>query len=500
MLLIEKVIKLLDDFHHEALRNHVKNISKRSYFPLVLIEAINRDITKSQSIEDLCFNVYGEFNEKIRKKFLQLAHYTFKLTAFLSKNYPDFLHSNISKVQSYINHGELSKANFLADTLYEVSRKIEDFSTELRILQIQAQQNFLMESGYFALKQQERIKELLVYQMDLNDVNSYIFEHFDPKNKIDRNQLKKHLNFFSKYTDHASIVVQLICRYYKIFANYQFKNEAFYSSSTFLELLNLEKEFQKNDYLIFPYLCDYQYSINYLILECKYRSSSGNEILKETDRLTKQSEDTLFWNSFINLPELNSIELQSNHYYRLFLSELISDSENLIPTEYKEAITKLKERCKLKLENEIMEQMFILQYINLSRIHAQMLVFGGEDEKEQLVENLESILYMYQQVPFHTQVVGIYNVLIVTNYLLKKYSKVDELVRRFKRVTKDKLVNQEDLLIINGFFYASKWMETKRPQYLQKLNLVRSQALKDNLNGVIKTLDALVLNNQVIAN
>jgi hypothetical protein len=221
--------------------------------------------------------------------------------------------------------------------------------------------------------------------------------------------------------------------------------------------------------------------------------------LKETDRLTKQSEDTLFWNSFINLPELNSIELQSNYYYRLFLPEIISGSFHLIPPAFSEAIIKLKARCQLKLGNEILEQMFILQYINLSRVQAQLLVFSTKEEKKVSIENLESILFMYQQVPFHAMVVGIYNVLIITNFLLGNYQKVDDLYRRFKRVTKDKVVNLEDVLLINGFYYASKWLETRRSQYLQKLSHVRAQASKEDLIGVVKTLDALSLNNQVIA-
>jgi hypothetical protein len=499
MLLLEKVIKLLDDFHFDALYCHVKNISKRSYFPLVLIEAIERDINKSQTVEDLCNAVYGEFNDRIRKKFLQLAHYTFKLTSFLSKNYPDFLQSNLSKIQVYINKGELSKANILADALFEVSRKIEDHLTEIKILQIQSQQNFLLESGFFALKQQERIKELLKIQMDLNEIISYVFEHFDPKNKFETQALNKHVDFFNQYNASPSLVIQLVTRHYVIFSYFKFQNEKFYSSNTFLKLLELEKDFQKNDYLIFPYLTDYQYSINYLILECKYRSNLGSEILKETDRLTKQSEDTLFWNSFINLPELNSIELQSNYYYRLFLPEIISGSFHLIPPAFSEAIIKLKARCQLKLGNEILEQMFILQYINLSRVQAQLLVFSTKEEKKVSIENLESILFMYQQVPFHAMVVGIYNVLIITNFLLGNYQKVDDLYRRFKRVTKDKVVNLEDVLLINGFYYASKWLETRRSQYLQKLSHVRAQASKEDLIGVVKTLDALSLNNQVIA-
>ena len=54
MLQIEKVIKLLDDYHFQVFREYVKNISIHSYYPLVLIDCINRSIEVKQSTEDLC--------------------------------------------------------------------------------------------------------------------------------------------------------------------------------------------------------------------------------------------------------------------------------------------------------------------------------------------------------------------------------------------------------------------------------------------------------------
>ena len=83
MLLIEKVIKLLDDFHYGLFHEHVKNISKRSYYPLVLIEAIDRDFGMEQDSEKLCKAVYGDAAEKTKKKFFQLAFYNFNS---ISKN------------------------------------------------------------------------------------------------------------------------------------------------------------------------------------------------------------------------------------------------------------------------------------------------------------------------------------------------------------------------------------------------------------------------------
>ena len=72
MLLIEKVIKLLDDYHYDVFREYVKNISIRSYYPLVLIDCINRSIEVKQSTEDLCKMIYADDNpnnEKTKKNY-----------------------------------------------------------------------------------------------------------------------------------------------------------------------------------------------------------------------------------------------------------------------------------------------------------------------------------------------------------------------------------------------------------------------------------------------
>ena len=53
MLLIEKVVKLLDDFHYSIFREYVKNISIRSFYPLALIDVIDRDYEKKQESEKI---------------------------------------------------------------------------------------------------------------------------------------------------------------------------------------------------------------------------------------------------------------------------------------------------------------------------------------------------------------------------------------------------------------------------------------------------------------
>ena len=124
MLQIEKVVKLMDDYHFDIFREYVKNLSLRSYYPLLLLESIDREIDKTKSPETYCELIYTDDDpkaDKTRKKFLQLAHYTFKLVRYLSRNYPAFLLPNINKIQQLINNGNLAKANLYLDAVLNIS-------------------------------------------------------------------------------------------------------------------------------------------------------------------------------------------------------------------------------------------------------------------------------------------------------------------------------------------------------------------------------------------
>ena len=48
MLTIEKTVKLLDDFHLDQFREFLKKISIRSYYPLALVDVIDRDFRVEQ--------------------------------------------------------------------------------------------------------------------------------------------------------------------------------------------------------------------------------------------------------------------------------------------------------------------------------------------------------------------------------------------------------------------------------------------------------------------
>src|SRR4051812_35560293 len=141
MLSIQKVILLLDDFHFNEFKTHLKD--SNAELPLKLINQIRKDGWKQKESDDLCKTIYGAKDEKSKKKFFQLVHYTFRLTSYLSRNHPSYLNHNITIVEQHINKGELKKANELAEVLLDIAEKVENFPTAIAILKYYAQQAFI---------------------------------------------------------------------------------------------------------------------------------------------------------------------------------------------------------------------------------------------------------------------------------------------------------------------------------------------------------------------
>lgn len=493
MLLIEKVVKLLDDFHFDVFREYVKNISIRSYYPLALIDVLSRDICTEQESEQLCIDTYGldEVDEKAMKKFFQLAHYTFKLTRFLAKNYPNYLQSNISVIQHYINTGQLDKANKLAMTLLEVSEKIEDFPTELKILNILIQQGVLLESAKQNKKYHRRIKTILTYEIQLNDIFEHLHTHFRAKGKaLEKMDLQPHLDFFNTYAKSKSLKVSIISRFCASFAKYYKRDQRFYTTSNFNVLTNLENDLEKFDYIVFPYLFILKHRIDMLKLnyQIQIRNLDTHKILEAASKIIEDSEDILPWNSYVNLPEIFSIAVQTSHYVSNYFFSYHDNHLAQMPYEVQQAIDVLKKRCENLLTNKLLEEKFTVRYINLTTIYAGLLLLGDEEDIKKSINTLERLLIFYQQIPFHPTLDAIYLNLTTGAFCLKDYEKLNDFYRRYKKATRGKAVNKENDLTIEGVYFAGKWLETKRNQYVKKLVTVLKSTESPNLATTKKML------------
>lgn len=491
MLLIEKVIKLLDDFHYEAFRQHLKNVSKRSYYPLVLVDSINRDLMTEQDPTKLCEEVYDEVSEKARKKFNQLTHHTFKMTSFLAQNYPDYLLPNINRIQRLINTGKVNQALQLADLLLEVCVKVEDYQTERKLLQIQSQLNHLFESTYYSIKQQERMLEILGYERDFVEVTNYYFTYLGSTPKLAKDAADTHSNFFKKYLKHPITSIRLISTYYYCFTFYLTKDERFYQKDKYDLVINLESELQKYDYIIFPYFTHCLHVVRLLKVYHLMHQLDQESLVKETEILLDSKDTPLYLKTLINLPELFSLAIQSSHYIDNYMKGFRADREELIPLEVTKKLAFLKERCQAFLANKFLEERYTIRYINLIIIYAAYLICGDKKEIKEAVDSLERMMLTYQQVSFYPLLDSVYVVLIIGYFCLVDFDKVEEVFKRYKKVTKNKVVIPENDRTIHGFYYMAKWRMTKRKQYAQKFNIVLSESQNIHLNRNYKILKEL---------
>ena len=467
--MIEKTVKLLDDFHYGVFREHVKNLSLRSYYPLALLDAIDRSLDKEQDSERLFKAVYGEQpdGERDMKKFFQLAHHTFKLTGFLARNYPDYLQHNITRIQQLVNRGDLEKAVLLAELLRDVSGKIEDFSTEIKVLQFLAQQESLQESFKQAVEYYERIRDLLHYKQSLNEIMLLVSRQIKGKITEDKTKLNGNLEWLRQFNNSESIVVQLLARLNACYLMHIYRDSRFYEEANREELWAIEESLEKNNYIIYPHLLNLRPKLGFLKLNFSIRQLETAQLLEEAGEIIKQNEEDLYWNSFVNKAEINSIAIQSSHLVTQFFTSYRSDHLEKLPDETKGRIQFLKGKCRHLLENKHLQEQFIL-YINVSTIYAGLLLLGNKKEIEDSYSLLDNLLLSFQQVPFHAYSDPIYLNMSMAAFCLQDFEKVEKSYRRYKKATAGKVVNPENDLTLHGFYYAAKWLETKRDQYVKK--------------------------------
>ncbi len=491
MLLIEKVVKLLDDFHFGVFHEHVKNLSVRSYYPLALLDVIDRNFEVEQESEKLYKAVYGEAPEGERdmKKFFQLAHYTFKLTGFLARNYSDYLHHNTTKVQFLVNTGRLDAATLLAEMALDVSEKIEDFSTESKMLQFLAQREGYLDNHKKALTYFERSGELISFMQALNNINHFIFQQLKDKGKESETNMGDLQAFLTPYCQSNSMVVQLMARLNICYLLHLKREARFYTDENYQELLAIEAELDKYDYIIFPYLHNLRPKLSFLRLNYSTRQLSPEKLLEEAADIIEHSEDDLFWNSFVNQPEINSIAIQTSYLISNFFTSYREDHLQLMPEDTQARIKFLKNKGKILLDNKLLQENYVVRYINLSTIYAGLLLLGDKKDIEESYILLDNLLLFYQQVPFHAYIDPIYLNMIMAGFCLKDFEKVERSYRRYKKSTTGKVVNEENDLTLNAFYYAAKWLETGREQYVKKFESTMLQTLdKPHLQTTKKLL------------
>lgn len=469
MLSIQKVILLLDEPRLNEFTQHLK--IHKAELPLKLVQQIQKDGWDQKETDDLCKAVYGTKDEKSKKKFFQLAHYTFKLTSFLSRNHPSYLNHNIAIIEHLINKGELKKANEYAEILLDIAEKIEDFHTAISALKFFAQQAFIMENKNASIRYHEQISEYLKNEHIINQIYLFMRENlnFKGKSALSEKEMQEHLGFYDKYRTHKSWSIQLLSRFaYCQTLNY-LNDALFYSQEIEDEIDTLTDDLEKNGYVVFSFSDDIQLNVDYLKLKLLIYKLSKDELQKEAANLIEKREPLRFWKNYVNTPEIIYLSIQASYFLTHYCYGYKKDYNEQLPQEIKDQIDHYRIKCEEIMAKPIWNEGMHVRFINLNNIYCGFLILGSKDDVKKAINKLESLLVNYQQIAFQRLYDALFSILILGYFFLGDHEGIQECYKRYEKLTVNTSKNIENDLTIKAVYYVSQWINTQRKQYVEKL-------------------------------
>lgn len=476
MISIQKQVLLLTEFHFKEFSEYLLNTN--ADLPYKLVTTIRHSKTIHES-DELCKLTYGDSDEKTKKKFLQLTHHTFKLSGFLSRNYPNYLKHNLQAIEELLSKGEKQKANDIAEWLSDVAEKIEDYTTLIEVTKFFAQQCFITESKD-ANKFHKKVNDYIVLEQIKNTIYLYLRENlfFKGKENISKTQANKGLEFFDKYIHHESNSINILARFGKYYELSFLSHPNFFNPDTIKELDNLERDFLNNAHVCFHFLDDMYFKILGLRLQLDVNNNNTESMLQEVKKMNNISSFLKFWKSYINIPEIFSFSVQASHYLSSYAFFFRDDYHKTLPNDIKENMLFLKQKLESELSKDIWDDgEYIIKLINLKCFYAAILLTGNIQDKNKSVKILEDTLVSYQQIPFQKFLDGMFVALIMGYFSLKQYDKVITTYKRYKKITADQIVVKENDLTIDAYYFTSQYLTNQRKQYTEKL-----KATLDNSN------------------
>jgi hypothetical protein len=489
MLSIQKAILLTADAQYEEFRKHLAGID--AGLPGRLVEQIRKDGESQRDSDDLCEAVYGGRDARSKRKFFQLVHHTFRLTSFLSKNYPSWLTHNISRMEMLVNKGEMQKALQLAEMLLDIADKIEDFQAAAAVHKFLAQQTFISEDKAASVRHHKKIRSVLEHERLLNDIYLRLREdlNFKGKNAQSKKEGELILTWFRGFNNHTSISVRLLSRYAYLYTLSYLNDERFYSPEVLKEINQLIDELDKNSFVVFSFSDDIWLNADYLRIKHLLSSMSSEDLRKESAALLKKREPLRFWKNYLNTPEIIFLSLQASSLLSTYYYGYRKDFHSSIPQEVMQQIGFSKKRCEEIIAKPFWNEGLHVRYINLNNIYCGFLLFGTKDDLRKAVRTIESLLVNYQQIAFHRLYDALFATLIMANFFLEEHEAVASCYKRYEKLTNSLNRNNENDLTIRIYYYASQWITAKRNQYVEKMLVIYDKVKKD---PKLKPLRALI--------
>lgn len=491
MLYVQHIVNSCSDGVLDAWEGHLD--SKSYDLPLQLLRELRRD---EHSSDSLCSKLYGSSSDDSKRKFKQLCKQLSSHFSFVSINYPYFLSELLLKIQSQIQLKNKLQVIALLESGLKVARKIEDFESELNLLKLKTRILSIEESRDRIGAVQSRIQELLSHQKLYFKLRSRIYACFDFRNKHlieQKKDISIHVDFFSEYTSHDSIKIRVLALYGLTNA-YSFVNHPqFYSEQLAEQIRSLKKLRENHPYILFVYEDDLLINIDYLELKCLLKSGSEDEIIKVSDRMLDNWQESSFWKSHLNVPQSVALSVLISHYATKYCNVYREDYLDNIPVADLTQLKLLENRC-FEFMNTIDEKKYTIRYINTNNFWAMTCLLLGDKEKiKKAVERVNSMLYSYQQASFQKLYDSIFVTLSMGLFCLKRFDELSDAFKRYQKLSKNLKRIEENDIMIHAFYYAGQYLNEGREQYRTKLKkLVNENQSKAHLKMTVGNVQQLM--------
>ncbi len=469
-LTVEKMVKLLSDFHLAEFKGFLEE--SNAQVPLKLVKSIDRDQGVFQGGETLCKMVYGVADERMKLNFNQLGSYTFRLAGWLSRNYPSFLSHNVEMLEVLVNTGQLDKANILADNVLDIAAKVEDFRTEAAVLSFLTQETYLHYKFGESIRLQTRLVEVLETYKLFNELQLRFKSNFNITSRRSEilTNIDEHLAHFGQYTNHTSFCIQAFCKYATLFIKYYFLPEQFYAKGNLQYLEDFEADLAKYSYVTMPFLSDIQTRLTLFKLNFPEFSYEEKEGKKELQKLRDYSEYYMFWKYFADLPEVFATNIKATHYlskYHLYIHKPGFEKE--IESLDKKEIAAWIERCKTMLESTKWGKNHVNDMIHVRLSYCGLMLLSNVENRKSSLNLIEETLISYQQLSFSESLDSFISCLMIGYFSLGDYDKCTTTFTRYVKLNSAKVVNFDNDWLIYSYYYASQWIINGRKQYSEKL-------------------------------
>ncbi|HET6246047.1 MAG: hypothetical protein H0V01_10275 [Bacteroidetes bacterium] len=463
--IIQKVVSSTSsaqlDFFEEFLKN------KNHSLPLKLIKTIRKN--KDDSSLFYASKIYGNKNEDTLKRLNQLAHHTFKLSAYLIQHFPNFLYDSLTQIDNLLFENKRQEVINKIKIVIEVGEKIEDYGFLVKLHDL-VNQHFPTHSKTFSktcfydhVTNYNTLLTLIQKQDELvkHAINSSI------QKKIKPNELV----YFKSFFTNKSQSVQLIAKQSYLNVLSCFNHKEFYEKSTLELIKSTARELEKHPYLLITKYKDKILSLDYMLLKYTRLEMDEKEVNAACSKIISKWGTTTSTDANINAALFIAISIQGSYLLTNYYFNKITD-----PVIAK--ISETSELCNSLLNNVDWEKEGYLKHINLCNIYALFLILAGQQTKA--IKLIEKILHEYQQKSFKKLYDGLFVALIMAYIMAKDYQGAINTYNRYKKITKEEVGILENDLVIRALYYISQIKEQQKPQYQNKLNAVMSELKKDS--------------------